>query len=625
MTLALLSGTTLEGGPLNDGAREIVERCAQYLKERGIPKSWAESCAVVADTSRKLAPDGAISFRYPDHRGEPTDDARSRLFGADHRFHQHFDGVRLYMPPLRHSNLTTATVLSDARHDLVIAEGETRSLVLGYHGIATVAIGGIDMWGSHGNLCPDLQRIPMQGRKITYVFDADVRNRKDLQRPVLALARKLQERGAVVRLLPMPDLGDGVTGADDYVAKHGIGAFRKLLKQAKPPEHPDFASWGYDGVDIDLTLVPVGSEWLRDKPPDLEWTVGDYLPRGAVGLLIAQGGAGKTFFAQRLAQCVAGGRAFLGRAVRQGKVVHIACEEREDELRRRQFRTHRTEREEMRAEKCNDAAIARFTRNVAEHLYVKSVVGQELYLVSMDGQNVVQGRALDVLIHQLRALDGVELVIIDPLSRVHSVPDESQSWGTAVINACERVAREVGCTVLVTHHTGKGSEREDLYAARGASALADAARVVLLLKEATPKDVEGFESNINLQAEAAGGRVLRLINPKLSYGPRQRDQWLFREDGVLIPFTPRRKNENENENGSERSHVALRTWFAAHPEPLFKETVRSKHKAIFGGSVSRARAVKLFEEAVKCGVLVEASGAKNPRGVGYVLSTERAA
>jgi hypothetical protein len=242
----------------------------------------------------------------------------------------------------------------------------------------------------------------------------------------------------------------------------------------------------------------------------------------------------------------------------------------------------------------------------------------------MDGQNVVQGRALDVAIHQLIALSDVELVILDPLSRVHSVPDESQSWGTAVINACERIAREVGCTVLVTHHTGKGREREDLYAARGASALSDAARVVLLLKEATPEEVSEFESHVNLAADAAAGRVLRLINPKLSYGPRQPDQWLFRQDGVLIPFTPRRKQDDgtPNDDSGKQNYSALRAWFAANPgKALFKEFVRRNYKTAF--AMQKERAIRMFEEAIKCGVLVEAARGRNPKSMGYVLSTER--
>lgn len=615
-----------DGKGVDQSTKAYAERAAAYLSARGISTSWAMKCGIdlhpparrngfngAATKDKERA--GAIVFPYFDHDGKQRNFKRWRLFDADHKFDQDpGTGVHVYMPPLRHKTLTLRAVLSDPTQPLNIAEGETRAVVLNYHGRPTVAIGGIDNWGSGGELCGDLLRIQMQGRHVRLLIDADVPRRKDKQRSVVRFTRKLLEQGAArVDWIPAPDLGDGVSGFDDLIAKHGIGEFDKIVKHAKPSTHPDFASWGDDGIDIDLALAPIGREWLQEAPPVLEWTWAGYLPRGAVALLIAQGGAGKTFFVQRLMQCIAGGIPFLGHETHQGKTVHIACEDGTDELRRRQFKTFRHETASMDA-----AKVKRFASALQENLYVRSVVGQQMHLVATDGNNVIQGRALDVLIHQLKALGGVEIVAIDPLSRAHSVPDESQAWGTAIVNACERIAKEVGCAVLVPHHPGKSSEREDLYAARGASALADAARVVLQLKVVKPADCRGV-ANIT-DEQASSGQILRLINSKLSYGPTQRETWLYRaEGGVLDRFEPELRRTAFADDNTIKM---LREWWEANErKPLFPRTVRLNAKKIFKGALSSRMAVKVFEGAIQEGRLVLVTN-ESANGRGYVFSGE---
>jgi hypothetical protein len=63
-------------------------------------------------------------------------------------------------------------------------------------------------------------------------------------------------------------------------------------------------------------------------------------------------------------------------------------------------------------------------------------------------------------------------------------------------------------------------------------------------------------------------------------------------------------------------------WTANGGAPLYRETVRKRYREIFGTKMSRSKALQQYDDAVVRGVLQEAAGAKNPRGVGYTFSKE---
>src|SRR3990170_1404334 len=83
-------------------------------------------------------------------------------------------------------------------------------------------------------------------------------------------------------------------------------------------------------VDIsDILTTPDGNNILYSAadallpPPPLEWCVDGLLPLSSVSMLVGDPGAKKTFLAIDLAVCVAIGKPWLGRQVRQGPVLFI--------------------------------------------------------------------------------------------------------------------------------------------------------------------------------------------------------------------------------------------------------------------------------------------------------------
>jgi hypothetical protein len=95
------------------------------------------------------------------------------------------------------------------------------------------------------------------------------------------------------------------------------------------------------------------------------------------------------------------------------------------------------------------------------------------------------GRAADIdrLIATIRAkLGEVDVVIVDTVMRASSglnlnTPAESQTF----IDACERIKRELGCTVVLVHHTGKDRERGHLGAENLRAAMDMMERVDLVI------------------------------------------------------------------------------------------------------------------------------------------------
>lgn len=83
----------------------------------------------------------------------------------------------------------------------------------------------------------------------------------------------------------------------------------------------------------DSTPILVGD--FTGKPPEREWIVPDWLPKGVVSSLSGDGGVGKTLVAQQLLYAAGVGGKWLGLDVPKLKGLGVFCEDDEDELHRR--------------------------------------------------------------------------------------------------------------------------------------------------------------------------------------------------------------------------------------------------------------------------------------------------
>jgi len=93
----------------------------------------------------------------------------------------------------------------DSNYGLVVVEGERKGDALASLGIPTVVIFGIWTWScTEGKdtpyesqlLLPDFESIPLHGRQVAIIFDADLYTNSSIQLAVTRFAHRLKERGA---------------------------------------------------------------------------------------------------------------------------------------------------------------------------------------------------------------------------------------------------------------------------------------------------------------------------------------------------------------------------------------------------------------------------------------------
>jgi len=114
--------------------------------------------------------------------------------------------------------------LRDPSQTLFFTEGNKKSDAAWSRGHACVALPGVWMF-LHGRLVvPDLDEIPLEGRRVRLIFDSDVTRKASVAEAFLRFAEVLRRRGATVEIvyLPEPEGEDGgKTGLDDWYIAGG--------------------------------------------------------------------------------------------------------------------------------------------------------------------------------------------------------------------------------------------------------------------------------------------------------------------------------------------------------------------------------------------------------------------
>jgi len=158
--------------------------------------------------------------------------------------------LKLYFPP------NTCEKLADVSVPSLFTEGEKKSAKADQEGFTCIGLGGVDAWskkratGPDGKklgkreLIDDFNSVALSGREVFIVFDSDLAKKPSVQWAEWNLAQALTERGAVVKVVRLPNGPPDATGEptkiglDDYLVAHSADDLRELLKGALPPEKP---------------------------------------------------------------------------------------------------------------------------------------------------------------------------------------------------------------------------------------------------------------------------------------------------------------------------------------------------------------------------------------------------
>lgn len=262
--------------------------------------------------------------------------------------------------------------------------------------------------------------------------------------------------------------------------------------------------------------------WDAHLPP-LDFVLPGLLS-GTVGLLVAPGATGKSFFSLQVASAIAGGPDLLQQGIsRHGRVLLIAAEDPPSILANRL-----------------QAMGAHATLAMRENLLRKLDIVPALSLgIELFGEGAPKWEASIAE----RGKD-CRLIVIDTLSRIHSGEENSREDASRVMRRLERIAAQTGAAVLVLHHVGKAAAlngQGDLQqAARGASVWVDEARWVAFLR--TMDNQEAAKAGVNPEVRKD---FVRYGVSKANYSTQGMDIWLQRDmTGLLLPTQTQAKPRN---------------------------------------------------------------------------------
>ena len=195
---------------------------------------------------------------------------------------------------------------------------------------------------------------------------------------------------------------------------------------------------------------------VRDLP-DPEWLVEKYLTTDAFGVVFGPPASTKSFWVLDLGLCVAAGIPFNGHATKQGHFLYAIGEG----LRGLKWRIESWILAHPEADE----------EQVRKHLHI---IPDVPHLLEKDHVSRLHNTAEYLHTNSEAPL---QLVALDTWARSLVGGDEnSQKDAGLAIDACERVRRLTGASVLVVHHTGADGMRE-----RGSTALRAAADLSLMV------------------------------------------------------------------------------------------------------------------------------------------------
>lgn len=234
--------------------------------------------------------------------------------------------------------------------------------------------------------------------------------------------------------------GTGQKYADQAAAKHGA---RVII----PPEEGDANDFAKAGGDLKQFLEPpVSSDWLMpaddfcQQPAPLSWLVKHWLQDNALIMVHGPSGCGKTFTVLDWCCRVAGGfDNWQGHKVKGGAVVYLAGE------------GHHGLRGRIAAWKVHNGSTS-----------------LKMWL-SKDGCDLNTNEGYTRAKENISALpQRPKVIVVDTLHRFLSGDENSAQDAKGMLDACNALMMEFGCSVLLVHHTGVSEEAQ--HRARGSSA-----------------------------------------------------------------------------------------------------------------------------------------------------------
>ena len=168
------------------------------------------------------APRGAFGARLEDRRYTQPKDTPPHLY---------------FSPTVKWVN----PIAKNTNESVIITEGEKKAAAACLAGFPTIGLGGVWSWKSkqfNMDMLPEFDDMLWDKRSVYLAFDSDMNEKPQVAGALHALANKLLDRGAVVKLVQLPDGPNGEkVGLDDFLvpfkAKDKQSAMAALLSTAE--------------------------------------------------------------------------------------------------------------------------------------------------------------------------------------------------------------------------------------------------------------------------------------------------------------------------------------------------------------------------------------------------------
>jgi hypothetical protein len=302
--------------------------------------------------------------------------------------------------------------------------------------------------------------------------------------------------------------------------------------------------------------------------PPRPWLLGRWLMRGTVTTVIAPGGTGKSALMVAAALSLASGRELLGKTVWYGprRVWLWNLEDDRDELARQLVAC------------CLHHGLA--IGDYADRLFVNDA-GSSLCTATKGREGLTIDEPVNAALAAAIQSRRIDVLIVDPFVSSHRAEENDNGQIDAIAKCWASIARAANCSIVLVHHSRKlGGQQVDAEAARGASALGNAARSVLVLNRMDQKEaarlgipdedrrnyirVSNDKSN---RAPAEQGDWYRLASVRLANGGAEGgdsvgvvEHWAPPEISAIFDHATRAKIQAEITSGDWRAHISAADW-----------------------------------------------------------------
>lgn len=255
---------------------------------------------------------------------------------------------------------------------------------------------------------------------------------------------------------------------------------------------------------------------LPHAMPRRAWIIPRVLMRGVVTVLAAPGSAGKSTLQLAIAAHLAVGKSFGDMRI-EVPVRSLVANIEDDRL----------EMERRILAVCLTYELD----PVAVAANVAFLPGAEFCFKVADGDRPIKLRTeeLEQFAKRLKELK-IGVMMVDPFIETHDSDDSDNQAMRQVMAAYRDLAQKSDTAMFVTHHTPKGASAGAADALRGATAIANSARIALTLFDASEDDAETY----GIPAHELN-RYVRLDDAKMNMSLRGAAPMWFKRHGVVLP------------------------------------------------------------------------------------------